>query len=251
MQWDFLPSFVFIKTGMLFVGALICILAGIAADLVIIEIAYNIIVSKKCKKTRMALQFISAVIACGIGIGFILIGMSGFNYSTKGDNSNIVETKLYVDYEEGLSVDSYYKITFVEEDRDNIKLVADHSKYFYMDTSKTTSNTLYIYGALKENEEFNMIRDSIDSINRKEIPAYEGIYEVRVYASKDVIEKLQENESSKIKRQRDYNNRINQLEQDVSDKQDTIDDLTERIDELEDLITRYEENLNKYELQDN
>lgn len=244
-------SFVFIKTGMLFVGALICILAGIAADLVIIEIAYNIIVSKKCKKTRMALQFISAVIACGIGIGFILIGMSGFNYSTKGDNSNIVETKLYVDYEEGLSVDSYYKITFVEEDRDNIKLVADHSKYFYMDTSKTTSNTLYIYGALKENEEFNMIRDSIDSINRKEIPAYEGIYEVRVYASKDVIEKLQENESSKIKRQRDYNNRINQLEQDVSDKQDTIDDLTERIDELEDLITRYEENLNKYELQDN
>ena len=120
-----------------------------------------------------------------------------------------------------------------------------------MNTTKTASNTLYVYSDLKENEEFNMIRDSIDSINRKEIPAYEGIYEVKVYASKEVIEKLQENESSKIKRQKDYNNRINQLEQDVSDKQDTIDDLTERIDELEDLIIRYEENLNKYELQDN
>lgn len=244
-------SFMFVKTGILFVGALICILAGIVADLVVLEIAYNIIVSKKCKKTRMALQFIGSVMACGIGIGFILIGMSGFNYSTKEDNSSIVETKLYLDYEDGLSIDSYYTVSFIEEDRDNIKLVANHSKYYYMDTSKTSTNTLYIYGDIKENEEFNMIRDSIDTINKKEIPVFEGIYEVKVYASKDTIEKLKENESSKTKRQIEYNNTINQLEEDISDKQDTIDELTERVDELEGLVMEYENSLRKYELEDN
>lgn len=233
-------SFMFVKTGMLFVGALICILAGIAADLVILEIAYNIIVSKKCKKTRMALQFIGSVIACGIGIGFILIGMSSFNFENYEDNSNLAETKLYIEYEDNLSIDTYYTIEYVEEDRDNIKLIANHSKYFEVNTSKTSTNTVHVYDYVKENEEFNIARDFIDSINKKQVPVYENQLKLYVYASKDNIEKMKENRQEKIKKQQQYGSRIEELEEIVSDKDDEIYELTNKIEELEEKIEEYE-----------
>ena len=86
-------SFLFVKTGVAFFGALLGIISALLINFVILQILYNFITSKKNNKTRAFILLISSLILAGLGIGLFLVGLTKFNIVEEPNtNAEIEET---------------------------------------------------------------------------------------------------------------------------------------------------------------
>ena len=190
--FTFVLSFLFVKTGLTFVGAIMVIAAGILINFVILEILYNFIISKKSKKGRIAIILIISLILAGIGIGIFCIGITEFNYVK---NQEITEETVFeIQMTDNLSINYWNNINYIETEADSIKIVVKHSKYLEAYTSN--DDEIVNIGYRQKNDNIMQeIRDSIDDINNKKIRNYYPV--VYVYTSKENIEKLIRNEMEK------------------------------------------------------
>lgn len=189
-------SFLFVKTGLLFFGSLLGIISAIIINFIILDLLYNFIVSKKSKKNVMAILFIISIAFAGIGIGMFLIGITKFNYIEDANINNEVEDVYNIPMTENLSIIGWNSaIKFVETDSPDIKIVVKHSKY-YKTNIYNEKETIELYCAQDDSKVMETIRDIIKDINNKEIKDYYNptIY---VYASKDNIEKMKQNQEIK------------------------------------------------------
>lgn len=208
-------SFLFVKTGLLFCGAFLGLLAAIVIHLVILELIYNFMISKKSKKTRMVISFVAALIVGGISIGMMVIGSTKFNIVKDGNLSNEIEKVFEVPMTENLIIEHYRNIEYIESDLTNVRIVVKHSKIYdvKMIQEGDLVDLLFMEDKTKIME---VIRDTIDDMNRREIRNY---YEpvIQVYASKENIEKMKQNTRT---RKENW-------------QQELVDELNARIDELE------------------
>lgn len=190
----FILSFMFVKTGLVFLGSIFSIIAAIIINFIILEILYNFIISKKSKKTRIAISFIISLVLAGIGIGMILIGITKFNIIE--DDSNWKMEKVYeYDMTENLSISCYDNYNFIEEDTDKVKIIVKYAESTKIETYKL--NDVININWYNTNEiTMDSIRKIITDINNKEIKGYHTGVEVTIYASKDNIEKLKQNSIS-------------------------------------------------------
>lgn len=250
-------SFLIIKTGMLFVGILIVILSSLIVNLILLYILYNFIFNKKTKKNRVALILVISLILIGVGIGFITIGITPFNYIDDIDSKYYIEDVQTLQMRDDLIIDDIYfgSVEYIESDSNDVKIVCKHSKYYEFEINNLyKENIIYIHFYENRSNLMDQLRASIDNINNKQIVDYSKS-KVYVYASKDNIEKLQKNwenyieqqEQSRIQKQlNEYENTIYELEQQNYKKEDITYELQEKIEEKDNEIRELQENINNY-----
>ena len=231
-------SFMFVKTGLVFWGVLFAIISGIIVNFIILELFYNFIISKKSKKTRMVISFVIALILAGLSIGMILIGITQFNYIPGPNKKNIVEDVYEYDMSEKLSIGCWNCVlNYIETDSDKIKIVVEHSEYM---KTKIQNNewiqSIEVYCIVDETKIMETFRNIVEDINNKEIVEY-SVPVMNVYASKENIEKMKQNEMTKyessIERELDRSNQENQeLQNEIIELEDKLVEKDNEIEEL-------------------
>ena len=189
-----ITSFLFVKTGLTFVGAIIGLLGGIIINLLIIYILYNFIVDKKANLKLIFISFISSLVAIGVGIGLFIIGIKDFNITT--DYSN--KTEKTIEMNDKLLFHNWYDTDYIEEDRSDIKIVVEHSGLVnvnidYMEDEKFNIANVFVVNNSKTDSA--VMQQIIKDINNKKIVDY-GDVKIKVYASKENIEKIKNNYDS-------------------------------------------------------
>ena len=182
-------SFMFVKTGLMFLGILLIILSCITINLVILHVLYNFITSKKSKKKPLFISFTISLIILGTGLGLCLTESTKFNIKT---DTSIKEENL-ISMEEDLVIHYYHDIDYKEADLTDIKIVTEHSKFYTTNFKKSNDdNILYICNDQLDKAIMEEIRTGIEDINKKEIINYSEV-KITIYASKENIEKLKSN----------------------------------------------------------
>lgn len=231
----FVLSFIIIKTGLLFIGILLGLIAAIVINYIILDILYHFIVSKKCKKARLAICFIISLVLEGIGVGLISIGTTQFNYV---QDDNKVEDIYHIQMSDNLSInDREDDIEYIETDSEEIKIVLEHSKY-----SKANFNnrneTVNIYLYQDNSKMMEAIRENINNLNNKEIKDYDSS-KMSIYTSKENIEKLKRNQETKYNDQVELSN----LYEKIREQEQEIIDLNEEMEGKDNIINQLEEQL--------
>ncbi len=179
-------SFMFIKTGLMFIGILLILLSCIIITIIFIHIFYNFVFNKKNNFKRIFIIMIISLLGIGIGSGLSFIAIKDFTIESEHISKNIT-----IDMKNDLVVgDRYTSVKYIEKDIQNIEIVVNYSKYMDMDIV-TDDKTVYFVGGYEESF-IDMLKNNIDDINNKKITYYDG-YDVEVYASKDNISKLKTN----------------------------------------------------------
>lgn len=231
-------SFMFIKTGLLFIGIFIGILSALVINFIILELFYNFIVSKKCQKTRMAVTFLAALILAGIGIGTAIIGFTTFEFINEPEEIYQIEDTYTVHMSDELSFNGWYdEIEYVESDSNEVNIKIKHSKY----TKAIITNrneTIYIHYDSDTSKITECLREFYNDIQNKKIKEYYTSPKVYVYTSKENINKIKQNEKEK------YNK---ELEEDINDLKKEILDLKKENRKLETQINQKDAIINSLE----
>ena len=228
-------SFVFIKTGLLFFGSLLCLIAALIVNYAVLELFYNFIVSKTRRSSLIATSLLAALFLAGFGIGLICVGITQLTYV---DNASFVEDNHILEMTDNLSINFWYNnINYIETDSDELRIVVKHSKYndinYYIE-----NDTVYFH--YYQDQPFEIVRDFIDDINNKEIRDYYSSPYIYVYTSKDNINKLKQNSKMKYNQEET----INDLYSEIGILEYKIEDLEDEIINKDSIIKNLQEQLN-------
>ena len=236
----FILSFAIWKTGILFVGLLMAILSASLVDIIFILIIFNFVFNRKSNKKNMIWLFILSLIGLGISSGLILLGTLNFKV-VKDDDLFKTET-IQFKMEDNLFFDVYQDIEFIETDIDNIQLEYKVINLFDVKSYKTYNNRVYLHSFCSD--PINLIKEIINNLNDKKIISFDSeLVDIKIYASKENIEKIKNNEKEYYLKQENYNNQIEYYENLIDDYQNTIDTNNDKIFELEMQIENYKEQL--------
>lgn len=235
-------SFVFIKTGLTFVGILLSLISSIIINLLILQVLYNFLFNKKNKKSRTALIFLFSIIIFSLGIGMFIIGIKDFNYINDINSDYYIEEEKIISMNDNLLFDDgyydygyyhYFDLEYIETDFNDLRIVCKYSKNYKCDIN-VYDNKIYTHVYQNDTTLMEQVRQVIKDINNKEIVDYSN-YKIFVYTSKENIEKIENNrinyieEQEKIQIQEQYNYYENIIEE----KNEEIEELQEKIYELE------------------
>ena len=232
--------FLFRNAGLVFIGSLLLIISLVIINLDILVILYNFIISKKNKKSLLVSSFVLSLMMIGVSTGFCLIGIKDFDYKS------ILQTDKYevtsLDYEMTKDIFFFYpeEDDYIEKDIDGIVVEIKHSKNSNVYTYEYDDGQVELYVNYNDFRVFKLINDIIDDINNKEIIYYDE-FDIKVYASKENIEKLKQNKADYIENStQSYYNEIDSLRKEnallsgqVYSLQNEIDDLKNKIYDLE------------------
>lgn len=250
-------SFLIVKTGILFLGAFITIISCIVINLIILYILYNFIFSKKVKKNKVALIFVSSIILIGLGTGFMTISIKDFNYISDINYKDFVTEEKVIDMRNDLIIDENYygRIEYVESDNSNIRIVCKHSKYYKFSLNNYyKENIMFINFYETDNSIMDRLRDSLEDLNNKEIVDYSKS-KIYIYTTKENIDKLKNNlkNYNEQERQNRIDKEIERYEEEISDllnkqeeQQETIYNLEQQITEKNEKITELENTIKNY-----
>lgn len=191
-----MSSFLIIKTGIFFIGILLAVLSTIVMTILFLTILLNFIMNRKNKKKMILITFIVSVVLMGIGFGTTIIGFTQFDYIDEINNSIYQEDELVIPMEDNLIISNlhYYQgnyITYIEEEREDIKIVYKHTKYYRLSYKKYDSN-MDFYLTVENPNVLKTARDWLKDINDKKIINY-GKARFYVYISKENMERIKEN----------------------------------------------------------
>ncbi len=227
-------SFLIIKTGLLFFGIILTILSLILLNIYIIIILYNFVFNRKTNKKRLLITIIISLLLCGSGIGLGTIGFTEFNYYDDINSDDYQTDEITIQKKENLVIQEfiYYgdNIKYIEEDRNDIKIVYRHSKYYDLSYNEEYDSFLHLYLINEDSNSFDFARQVIKDINNKKVVNYSK-FEATIYTSKENIEKLQNNKKNYYKIIEERNNYYNELEEKNNNYLDRIYELEEKLNE--------------------
>lgn len=88
-----------------------------------------------------------------------------------------------------------YLEKYVESDIDNIKIECSINELFNVQLYNQGKSGMYVYEYC--NDPFNIVREIIDNLNNKKIVNFNSdLMEVKIYASKENIDKLKSNQNT-------------------------------------------------------
>lgn len=247
-------SFLIMKTGIFFVGILTTILACIMITVLFLVIALNFILNRKNKKKMILIAFITSVILMGFGSGLTVIGFTEFDYIDDIEDKVYKEDELIIPMQDDLIIyDLYYyhnnSITYIEEDREDIRISYKHTDYYNLSYEKYNSNQLELYLTNTDSNILKTARDWLEDINNKKIINY-GKSRIYLYASKENLEKLKQNRNKYFEERRESSNYYDRLYEQNIEYENKIYEYENRIDDLEEKIEELKQELNYYERED-
>ena len=235
-------SFLFIKTGILFIGLLLGIISLLIINFIILNICYNFIVSKKNKKSIFATMFIISLILLGSGIGFGMIGITNFEVINDIKDSNSYhQITEYMEMKDDLLFFEYYEgINYVESNNENLKIVIDKSKFYTVYLNNYHNNEYHFNHYFSFNNLIKNIKQQIKDINNRKIIDYSDIT-VTIYTTKENIEILKNNMINYQNKQEEieHQNIINDYELRIRKYQEEIYDLQNRLCTLDPINCHY------------
>ena len=225
-------SFLVYKTGTLFIGLLLTIIASSIIGIDILLLFLNFIFNRKNDKKKMIWSFIISLLAIGIGCGLIVNGSLDFEVlDTNESMQKVVKTEHKMNKDLVINLYSNNGIKYVESDIKNIKIEYSINKYCDV-IEQTDKNYLSTYINCTKIPE--MTKEIIKNINNKKlVPINTDIDDITIYASKENINKLKSNykqfqmeQEKKLEEESNCENRISEL-------QEINNTLNERINDLE------------------
>ena len=189
-------SFIFIRTGLTFLGAFVGLLGAILITVVAIYILFNFIVDKKSKIGFIFISLLISLIAIGSGIGLFVAGIKDYHMADDNDSRYIREVVKY-DMNDSLVIDSIHNVTFKESDRSDVKIEIIHTDYTSVKVEN--KNNIISFDFNDTYDGFDIVRNAIDDINDKKLVDY-GRTDIVVYASQENIDKLVNNYHKNFKR---------------------------------------------------
>lgn len=223
-------SFLFIKTGILFIGFLIGIVGCISISALGIELMYNFIFNRKNSKTRIFIVGIISLIGIGLGTGLCIIGFSDFDIVESNDD--LVSSEYIIPMKDNLMISSlynrYYNIEYVEENRENIRIEVQHSNY-YSSSLGEEEGFIYIHEYVPDEEVMKLVRLFINDFNNKKIITYNRNCNIIVYASQENIRIMKNN-------RQEYFNDVDRITEDFEILQKEYDMLEIENNKLENIL---------------
>ena len=184
----FILTFLIVKTGMLFLGLYIGEISAILINLIILEVLYNFIISKKNKTKRIAITFIISIVLAGCGIAFSIIGLMNFNYIDTISEGELISDIYTIETPKIRFINSNQNIEYVETDSTEVKIEVKHTIYYKSEIINTT-NAVNVFCYQDDTKVMNIIKKTIEDINMKQIRNY-NTTKIVVYASKENIDIL-------------------------------------------------------------
>lgn len=193
LAFIFLISFLFIKTGCLFLGLIMLITSFIIINYIIIRLIYNFVFSAKSSKRIMFILFIISILGIGLASGLLVIGITKFDYVDNVNYDGFIKETKTISMSDSLILNDHYDnaINYIESNRNDILIEVYHHKYYYF--TLDNYENIYYYN-ISNYGEFKMplIRTIIDDINKHKVVNY-GAYVINIYASKNNIDLLKKN----------------------------------------------------------
>ena len=237
-------SFLIVRTGLFFIGIFLGLISLGILNTIIVLLLFNFIFNRKNNKKVIIWSSIISTIIVGISCGLIAIGAVNFDIE-KYQEKRITQT-LELEMDDNLYVDNYMdmnRVEFYEENRNNLRIEYDTYEGFELKYYITGYGNLHIYA--EEKNPFQTLRRVINDINNKKFVAYYSpLYDtVRIYTSKENIEKIKNNYNNHYDFERqqeetieEYEERIENLENELEESYQKIDSLEEKLDEYHYII---------------
>lgn len=229
-------SFLFVKTGMTFLGILLILIASMAINLIVLIILYHFIISKKNQKKKLSIAFVLSLFLIGIGAGLTLLSFTQYDIIDDIPSSNYLETEKIIPMTENLFLyDDYYDIEYVESPLSDLRVVFKHSNYYNVDIYRHDGSISFHLNT--KNNMMDMARRMLSDINEKKIVDY-SYFKITIYTSKENIDKLKLNRANYFQRQEEDEKErlykeIDSLNDKLSEKDIELDSLRSRLEEYE------------------
>ena len=223
-------SFLVVPSGLLFVGLLLSIIGGILINIIILEIIYSFVVSRRWNKVRIFIVSLMSLVLFGFGVGLTCVSATKFNFENK--TYDVTETIFEYEMTDKLFFRdwNFYddNIDYIEKDINNIEIVVKHSD-LYVANLWNDGNAISMYVYTNDSNLMKYVRAIINDINHKIIGNYDYQVEIYVYANKGNIEKLKKNKS-------EYDSRINDLENELNEARVSYREVSTELDSLREVI---------------
>ena len=223
-------SFMFVKTGLMFIGILLMILAAIGLNFVVLRLLYAFIFNNKFSKILIGIISFLSIFMVGAGIGLIIIEIPKFEIVSVDDKTYFKDNEITIEMTDDLVVDGY-NIEFVESKNKDVKIVITTSEYNKLVRDHSHEKNAYIYYQEFDDSNIeNIVRNTIDDINDKKIVLY-GESKITVYSTKENITKIKENVSKY------YDGRVEAYdEEELEYYQNKVEELEAQLEEKRDII---------------
>lgn len=200
----FVISFLFIKTGVSFIGFIISLISLITLNIVFIIMSYNFIISHKNKLRKLSIISLISIIVLGLGIGIFITSLKDFEIIEQYNPRTYITETINIDMTDDIRFDNYYDIEFEESDIDNIEVILSYNKYskvklehFRSSSSKNEYTINFI-----DNYNNKYSKELISMINNKKIYIDYG-YTMKVRTNKTNIDKIIDNQKKYEKQEYD------------------------------------------------
>lgn len=227
LTFGLILSFLLYKTGVMFIGIIILIISLMVICILFILLSLNFIFDRKNNKKTIIWSFIISLLLIGLGSGLIFIGVLSFEYV---EDEKLIYRTDYIELEmqENLFLENYYQdneIEYIESNNSNIKIEFQIDKYSNVDTYNNHYSGLTIYPEISN--PIKLINNIIEDLNNKKvIPFPNNIKNIKVYTTRENIDKLLNNQKAyydSVKARDEeikyYEERINELEEQLYNNQ--------------------------------
>ena len=183
-------SFLVYKTGIFFIGLMLSIIALIIMSTIILLVILNFIFTRKNEKKKLIWSFILSLAILGSGLGLIFIGTLNFEILDY-DNTMLKKEEIEFEMQDNIFISN--NVEYVESDINNIKLEYKINKFCKLE--KYNHDDIHIWARCSN--PIKLTNEFIKNINNKKIIFNNNsLQDIVVYASKENINKLKNNQKN-------------------------------------------------------
>ena len=241
-------AFLVYETGLFFWGIFITMISFSVINIILIVLILNFLCNRKNEKKRLIWSFILSLIMLGIGTGITIFSSLNFKY-IKNDTSFFKTNILEFEMKDNLFFEYYTnnEVEYIETNDKNVKIEYTINKFCEITHNEISKSGISIVPSCEN--PLNIIKEVINAINEKKIiNITNDIISIKIYSSKENIDKLKKNHdkfiSLEIQNQNminDYEKRINELSNKLSTYISKENTYIEEINNLKEQLKIYQE----------
>ena len=226
----FIMSFLVAKTGIFFLGCILGSVSAIVALSVVIILLFNFIFNRKSNKKLMIWSFVASIIIGGMSIGLITMGTINFDFMS--EPKSMKTDSIEIDMNDNSFINYYQEVEYIPEERDNIRIEVEMNELCTSGYYVSPNGAIHLYNEPKE--PMKLLREELKEINNKKIyPINSDFKTIKIYASQDNINKLNQNSENYHNDKRRYEEELNELRNELNEKNRELEELRIKVDEYE------------------
>lgn len=220
-------SLTIIKTGIFFIGILITLLAIGTIDIIIIFMLLNFIFNRKNEKKLMIYSFVIATLFVGIGGGLIFVDALNFEVINVSDQA-VISRYLELDMQEKLFFRPYYQMEYIEKDISNIQIEYTLNNACSINYSSSMGG-IDLWSDCSN--PIALIKEFIDNLNNQKFTNIDcSIKNIKIYATKENIEKMKANYNTYLTEESNYQHIIKSYKKQMIEYQKKIENYQDQIE---------------------